>query len=422
MATIPEALAIAIQHHRAGRLQTAEQIYRQVLAVESNHAGAHHLLGVIAAQTGKLDEAVVCWRRSIDLNPDFADVHNNLGNALRDRGKRDEAVACYRRALELEPGFAEAHNNLGVAFKEQGKLEEAVTCYRRALELKPNFAGAHSNLLLALQYFAGVTPAALAEAHAEYDRRHAAPLRGAVAQHENVRGCPGRLRLGFVFRDLRRHPVGYFLVRVLENLDKQQVETVCYSDRIGKDDLRRRLHAAAGQWRDVIGMSDQRLAEQIRADRIDILFDMAGHTARNRLLVFARRPAPVQITWAGYVGTTGLKAMDYLLADRYEVPPGAERHYQERVLRMPEGYVCYDPPGYAPPVGPLPARECGQVTFGCFNNPAKVTPHVIEVWARILRRVPGARLVLKSHGWNEGSVGRRFTEMFVARWHPGPNW
>ena len=135
-----------------------------------------------------------------------------------------------------------------------------------------------------------------------------------------------------------------------------------------------RLQAAATQWRDVFGMSDQRLAEQIRADRIDILFDLAGHTAHNRLLVFARKPAPIQVTWAGYVGTTGLKAMDYLLADRYEVPPGAERHYQERVLRMPDGYVCYDPPAYAPPVAPLPALDRGQVTFGCFNNPAKITP------------------------------------------------
>ncbi len=449
MATIPEALAIAVQHHRAGRLQAAEQIYRQVLAVEPNHAGAHHLLGVIAAQTGKLDEAIVYWRRSIELNPDYAEVynnlgdalrvqgkveeaiaccgralaldpnsagaHNNLGNALRDRGKPDEAVACYRRALALKPDFAEAHNNLGVVLKNQGNLHEAVACYRRALELKPAFAGAHSNLLMALQYFADVTPAALAEAHAEFDRQHAAPLRGAFAQYENGRACPGRFRVGFVSRDLGRHPVGYYLVCVLENLDKQQIEIVCYSDRMGKDDLTRRLQAAATQWREVIGMSDQRLAEQIRADRIDILFDLAGHTARNRLLVFARQPAPVQISWAGYVGTTGLKAMDYLLADRYEVPPGAERHYQERVLRMPQGYVCYDPPAYAPPVAPLPARERGQVTFGCFNNPAKVTPQVIEVWARILRRVPDARLVLKFNGWNEGSVARRFAEMFAAR-------
>ena len=237
------------------------------------------------------------------------------------QGKLDEAVACCRRALELKPDFAEAHSNLGNALQDQGKLDEAVACYRRALELKPDFAEAHSNLLLALQYCPGVTPAALAEAHAEYDRRHAASLRGALAQHENVRDRHGRLRLGFVSPDLGRHPVGYFLVRVLENLSHERHETICYSDRIVKDDLTHRLQAAATQWRDVIGMSDQRLAEQIRADRIDILFDLAGHTAHNRLLVFARKPAPIQITWIGYEGDDRLGG-DGLPACRSPRGPG----------------------------------------------------------------------------------------------------
>jgi predicted O-linked N-acetylglucosamine transferase (SPINDLY family) len=255
----------------------------------------------------------------------------------------------------------------------------------------------------------------LAEAHARYDRQHAAPLRGAIARHENVDARPGSLRLGFVSPDLGKHPVGYFLVQLLENIDRKQHATICYSDRIGKDDLTHRLQSAASQWRDVIGMSDQRLAEQIHADRIGVLFDMAGHTAHNRLLVFARKPAPIQVTWAGYVGTTGLKVMDYLLADRYEVPPGAERHYQERVLRMPEGYVCYDPPIDAPAVASLPALNRGEMTFGCFNNPAKITRQVIDIWARILRRLPGAQLVLKYKGWNDSGVARRFTEMFASQ-------
>ena len=245
--------------------------------------------------------------------------------------------------------------NLGNVYREQGDPEEAVACFRRALELKPDYAVAHSNLLFTLQYCTGVTPAALADAHAEYDRLHAAPLSGAIPPHENVRDPRRRPRLGFVSPDLGRHPVGYFLVRVLENLSQDQHETICYSDRTIKDEMTHRLQAAAVCLRDVFGTTDQRLADEIRADRIDILFDLAGHTAHNRLLVFARKPAPIQVTWAGYVGTTGLKAMDYLLADRYEVPPGVERHYRERVLRMPDGYVCYDPPAYAPPVTPLPA-------------------------------------------------------------------
>ena len=383
--------------------------------MKPDYAEAHSNLGVAFQQQGKLDDAIACCRRALELKPDFAVANNNLGNALKDQGKLDEAVACYRQALELAPDYAEAHNNLGNVLKDQGKMDEAVACYRRALELKPEYAVAHSNLLFALEYCQGVTPDALAEAHAEYDRRHAAPLRPST-EWTKVRSTavPARLRLGFVSPDLGRHPVGYSLARVLENLDREQQETIVYSDRVAKDDLTQRLQAAATQWRDVFGIRDQQLAEQIRADCIDVLFDLAGHTAHNRLLVFARKPAPIQVTWAGYVGTTGLKAMDYLLADRYEVPPGAERHYQERVLRMPDGYVCYDPPLYAPPVTPLPALEHGQVTLGCFNNPAKITPQAIEVWARILRRLPEARLVLKFKGWNDDGVARRFSEMFVA--------
>ncbi len=340
------------------------------------------------------------------------EAHNNLGIAFKDQGKLDEAVDCCHRAVELKPDYARAHANLGNAFYGQGRLEEAVACYRRALDLKPDDAGVHSNLLFALHYFNGVTAASLAEAHAAYDRRHAASLYGAATQHECLRDRPDLLRLGFVSHDLGRHPVGYFLIAVLENLNQSNLETICYSDRMVKDDLSLRLQAAATHWHDVVGITDERLAEQIRADRIDILFDLAGHTAGNRLLLFARKPAPIQVTWAGYVGTTGLRTMDYLLADCYEVPPGSERHYQEQVLRMPDDYVCYAPPGDAPAVARLPALERGHVTLGCFNNPAKVTRHAIEVWAKILRRLPGARLVLKYKGCNDRGNARRFGEMF----------
>ena len=448
MATTPRPLTIALQHHQAGRLQLAEQIYRQILAVEPNHADALHLLGVIQAQTGnhqraieyircalvlrpdwaeaqanlgnalreqgQSNEAVPFLRRAIELKPDFAEAHNSLGLALKDRGKLDEAVTCYRRALKLNPDFVRAYTNLGVAFWDQGKLGEAVRFLRRAVELKPDYAYARSNLLLTLHYCAGITLAALAEAHAEYDRQHAVPLRVAFAHHDNVRDRHGRLRLGFVSPDLGRHPVGYYLVRVLENISPEEHETFAYSDRIIKDDLTRRLQTAATHWRDVLGISDQRLAEQIRADQIDILFDLAGHTAHNRLLVFARKPAPMQIAWIGYEGTTGLAAMDYLLADRDVVPEGNRQYYREHVLRMPDGYLCYDPPQEAPQVGALPSLRKGYVTFGSLNNLAKITPEVVAVWAKILRRATTAKLILKYRGLGDPTVKRRYLNLFAA--------
>ena len=290
--------------------------------------------------------------------------------------------------------------------KEQGNLDEAAAAHRRALELNPNHAVAHGNLLLDLQYRDGMTLSELAAAHAEFNRLHAAPLRAAWRPREKgdrhhlceapsgpfrqgaVPFLARRLRVGFVSPDFGRHPAGYLLIRPLENLDRGQCETDLLFRPADQDELATRFHAAAAVWRDVVGLNDEQLAEQIRADRIDVLFDLAGHTSRNRLLAFARKPAPIQITWLGYEGTTGLEAMDYILADRYTIPPGSEPYYRERVLRMPDGYVCYDPPSDSPEPGPLPAMQNGYVRFGSFNNLAKITPQVVEVWAKVLNRVP----------------------------------
>ena len=397
-----------------GRLDEAIADFQRAVQIEPDNAVAHGNLGLALTIQGRLDEAIVCCRRYVELKPDAAEGYSNLGRAWMAQGRIEEALACCRRALEIKPDLVQALLNLGVALQSQGQPAQAVACCRRALELKPEYAEAHSNLLYTLQYCSGVTPAVLAEAHAEFDRRHAAPLRPAFAPQGNVAEPHRRLRLGFVSPDLGRHPVGYFLVRVLENLGRESQDTVCYSHRIVHDDVTRRFQAAATEWRDVLGLSDQRLAEQIREDRINVLFDLAGHTVRNRLLVFARKPAPIQITWIGYEGTTGLSAMDYLLADRYVVPEGSEHYYREQVLRMPEGYLCYDPPGDAPPVGPLPSLAKGYVTFGSFNNPSKIAPEVVAVWAEILCRLPTARLVMKYSGLGDPAVKGRYLDLFAA--------
>jgi len=396
-----------------GNARDALACYRRALQLKPDYVEVHNNLGNVLRDRGQFDEALACYRRALQLKPDYVEAQTNLGNVFRDRGQLDDAVACYRRALELKPDYAQAHSNLGNALKAQGNLPEALACYLRAIELKPDCAEAHSNLLFALQNQTGVTPAQLAEAHAEYDLRHAAPLR-AVFPPENARKHEGRLRLGFLSPDFRQHPVAYLALRAFENLDAERCETFCYYNEAIRDAFTNRFQAAASHWRDVLGMSDQGLAEQIRADRIDILYDLAGHSGGNRLLVLARKPAPIQVSWVGYPGSSGLRAVDYMMADRYEVPPGAERHYPERLLRMPDGYVCYDPPDYAPAVTPLPASDRKQVTFACFNNTAKVTPEAVEVWARILRRLPGSRLVLKYKGWNDSGIAWRFAARFAA--------
>ncbi len=397
-----------------GKLDEAAARYQRALHLKPDYAAAHTNLGIVFQHQGKLEAAVACYRRALDRKPDYAEAHVNLASAFKELGKLDEVVAYCQRAVRLKPDYAVAHNNLGNAWKDRGKLDEALACYQRALHLKPDYAAAHSNLLFTMQYRAGVTLSELATIHAEYDRRHAAPLRTAWPLHANDRDPDRRLRVGFVSPDFGRHPVGFLLVRILENLDRSQCATVCYCDRSIQDDLTARFQAAATTWRDVSGWSDQELTDAILTDRIDILFDLAGHTAQNRLLVFARKPAPIQVTWIGYEGTTGLEAIDYILADRFTIPAGHEVWYREQILRMPDGNVCYDPPRAAPEVGPLPAVNNRYIRFGSFNNLAKITPQVIEVWARVLDRVPDSRLVLKYQGLGHESIRRRYRGLFTA--------
>lgn len=394
-----------------GKLEEARRCCERALELNPDYVAAHFNLGNVFKSQGKLSEAVACYRRTLEFDPDYAAAHSNLGNALWSQGKLEEAVVCCRRALELNPDESGAHLNLGNALKHQGKLSEAVASYERALELNPEFFDAHSSLLMTRQNVAGVSLEELFEAHSDFERRYAAPLRADWKPHDIVRDPDRPLRLGFLSPDFGRHPVGYFLIRVLENLERREAQTNCYSDGTNRDELTARFQTAAANWQETVGWSDERLAQQIRDDKIDILFDMAGHTARNRLLVFARKPAPIQITWLGYEGTTGLTAMDYILADHHEIPAQSEKFYCEKVLRMRDGYVCYDPPAYAPPVSGLPAEEDRLVTFGSFNNPAKITDQVIEVWGKILARAPLSRLVLKYKGMSDSSIAGRFAEM-----------
>jgi predicted O-linked N-acetylglucosamine transferase (SPINDLY family) len=397
------------------RLDEAEAAFRRALAADPRLAEAEIHLGIVLAALDRRDEAVAAYRRALAIEPTCVEAENNLAGVLESLNRLDEAEAAARRALAIEPDRAVAACTLASILQAQGRLEEAVAMYRRALDHDLDVAFAHSKALFCEQYHPGVTLAGLAESHARWDRRHAAPLHATWRPHAGTRDPDRPLRLGFVSNDFGRHPVGYFLVRTLEALaGDRSCETFGYSDRIVVDDLTRRIAAACGTWRETRPLTDEALAEQVRADRIDVLVDLAGHTG-HRLLVFARKPAPLQATWIGYVGTTGMAAMDVLIADRFHVPPGSDAHYCERVIRLPDGYVCYDPPADAPDVGPSPALGHGYVTFGCFNNSAKIHPEVVALWAEILRRVPRSRLILRSRWLDDARTREQYRAWFAAR-------
>ncbi len=384
---------MAVSHHGAGRLSQARSLYQGILHIAPQHPTALHLLGVLSHQEGRNDDSLKWISEALAVQPDFPDALNNHGIVLQELGRMDEAVGSYQKALALTPGFAWCHNNLGNALKELGRLEEAMASFREALRLKPHFPVAHNNLVYTRQFQPGVTAEELKELHVGWDHRHAASLRDQWPDHGNDPDPDRPLRIGMVSPNLGRHPVGYFLIRLFEN-KPDDLEFLCYSDR-KPDNLTERFKKASDGWLEIGGMPDATLAHRIRSDRVDILFHLAGHTSGNRLLTLARKPAPIQISWVGYAGTTGLEAMDYLISDRFHTPEGQDIGFTERLIRMPDSYICYAPPPYAPPVGPPPFETNGHVTFGFFGTPAKINNSVLAAWSKILQEVPGSRLVLK---------------------------
>jgi predicted O-linked N-acetylglucosamine transferase (SPINDLY family) len=393
-----------------GRLEAAAECYGQALRLKPGYAEAHSNLGNVFKDRGDLDKAESCYRRALELNPDYALAHYNLGLVCQDQGNLDEAVASYRQAVRLEPGYAEAHNNLGNALKDRGDLDEAIACFRRAGERKPDVCTAHSNLLYTLLFHCNSDARAIFEGHRLWNRRFAEPLATLVQPHLNDRSSNRRLRVGYVSPDFRDHAQSFFITPLLSAHDQKNFEIYCYADVARPDEVTARLRPLANGWRDIAGLADEQVARLIRQDRIDILVDLTMHMAGNRLLVFARKPAPVQITWLAYPGTTGLSTIDYRLTDPYIDPPGLhDDDYSEESVRLPDTFWCYDPLASEPAPSALPALENGCITFGCLNNFCKVNDSVLKLWAQVLKAVHESRLFLLVP---EGSA-RRHTWEFL---------
>jgi predicted O-linked N-acetylglucosamine transferase (SPINDLY family) len=350
----------------------------------------------------------------LEIAPDSVPAFLALATVLLNAGRMDDACAALRQGLNVAPDSPVLAECLAQALRDQGQIDAALAEYRRTVDLHPELPTLHSGYLHSMLYDPRATEASLLAAHAAWDQVHAAPLRAEWQEWSNVRDPDRPLRLGFVSADFTFHPVGCFLAAVLDPLAGRGWETICYSSGLRDDLMTAQLRAAAGRWRSVQSLSDERLAERIRDDQVDILFDLSGHGPLNRLGTLARKPAPVQVAWIGYRGTTGVGAIDYLLADANLVPVGSDLHYREQVVRLPETAMCFSPPIDAPEVGPLPARTQGHVTFGSFNAPAKINLPQVALWAELMRRVPGSRLVLKHRGFDDPGAARRYREAFAA--------
>jgi predicted O-linked N-acetylglucosamine transferase (SPINDLY family) len=410
--TYPEALSNLSNALRLkGDIEGAIAAARQALALRPNYAPAYNNLGTALHETGGADEAIAAYRQAVALDPNSVLSLYNLGSALQDCGNLEEAIGFYRRALTLKEDFAEAHGNLGNALKEMGRIEDALAAYRRALALKTETKAAN-NLLFGLHFHPDWAPKEILEEHLRWNRVYAEPAAGSILPHENDRSPERRLRVGFVSPDLNVHPVGRFLLPLLENLDREVFEVFCYSDVRRPDEMTGRLKAQTNVWRNILFLPDEDAARKIRADKIDILVDLVMHADGSRLLTFARKPAPVQVTYLAYCSTTGLRTMDCRLSDPYLDPVGTDESvYTEKTVRLPHTYWCYRAPDDSPEVGPLPARTSGQITFGCLNNFGKVSEPTLRTWCSLLGEFPGSRVMVYSR---EGAHRQRTIDL-VAR-------
>lgn len=380
--TIDAAFQLALKNFSAGQLSAAEEICRRIVSLDPGNAETYCLFGVIARQSGK----------------------EELGLEL------------IRKAIRADPAMAEAHYNLGIVLVMRGLMEEALASFARALALKPDYAEAYSNKLMASHYLASYTPAEIHAEHLGFAARFEAPLKPSWQPHGNTRDPERRVKIGYLSPDFCEHSVAYFIEPVLARHDRSQVEIFCYYNHTYHDAVTRRIMDSVDHFLPCREMSDDQLAARIRADGIDILVDLAGHTSDNRLPMLARKPAPVQVTWIGYPNTTGLTAVDYRLTDAQADPEGqTEQWHSETLVRLPDCFLCYAPPADCPEITALPVGEAGRITFASFNNLSKINEQVVRVWAEILHRLPTACLLIKGSLANDQSLHERLLRMFVGQ-------
>jgi len=434
--------------HRQGEHQEAEASLRRALELESQSGEMLSNLGMVLRAQGRKAEAVEIYRAAFAQSPRDPVILTNLGNALIDLSHYDEAITYFREAIAIAPDYAEAHYNwgvahlraerfhaaaekfsdvlaknpnfpeaassLGTALHDLGRIEEAIDAFRRALLLAPGEKDVHSQLLFSLLHSPEITPQQVFTEHLVWARTHSAGIDLGVSAHRNSPDPERRLRVGYVSGDFRHHSVAQFVEPVLARHDRDRVEIFCYSNVAHVDGITERLRRSADHWREVSSQSDDSVAELIHSDGIDVLVDLSGHTKYNRLLVFARKPAPVQASWLGYLNTTGLSAIDYRITDHCTGPEGLlGALHCERLVRMPDCQWCYQPPLGCPEVTSPPSTHGSPLTFGAFHSLPKIGPQVIALWCRLLEHCPDARLLIAGLGL--GSMRDEYLSRFSVR-------
>ncbi|CAN2039400.1 protein O-GlcNAc transferase [Candidatus Magnetomoraceae bacterium gMMP-15] len=423
--SILTAFTLAVEYQRSGKLKKAEDLYLQILKQDTLNfvhsrvglappikAAVYSNLGAVLMEQGMFEAAHRHYNKALNLKPNSAKIYNNIGLNFMQQCEFVKSCIYYKKALNLVPDYAEAHSNLAGALTKIGELNRAVKHYRTAINLKPDYLKAQSDLLFCLNYTLYGTEKIYNE-HKLWGKSQ--DYLCCNIFNANTPDPERPIRIGYVSPDFRRHPVAFFFEPILENHDPEKIETVSYSDAAYPDNVTKRLESLSNLWINTCGMTDKQLADRIQYDGIDILVDLAGHTAKNRLLVFARKPAPIQVTYLGYPNTTGLSAIDYRITDSYADPPGKiEKYHTEKLIRLSGSFFCYRPPDEDISVSSLPAFKKGCITFGSFQNFAKCS-NILDLWIKILQKLPNSRFIIQSEPFKDKNISLKFKEFFAQK-------
>ncbi len=392
---VPALNNLGLVYKETGRIADAKTQYQKALEINPEYAQAYCNLGMAYEAEGNFVDAEIALLNALKYQPNFAEALNNLGIVYKSQWRLQDAEAYLKQAVAAKPDYVEAYSNLGSTLKDAGKLTEAEEAYRKALALNPNYYQAMSNLLFCLTHNAEIDKVSLYAEHVQFGHQFEAPLKAKWQAHTLDKTPTRTLNIGFVSADLRAHAVAYFIEPIIVHLSNYpHLNLFAYANSLTHDNVSQRLQAHFKTWRNVARLSDDALAETIRNDQIDILIDLSGHTAGHRLLTFARKPAPIQASWIGYPGTTGLTAMDYFLADKYLLPPNQlDDQFTEKLVQLPAS-APFMPQEDAPPVNALPALQNGYITFGSFNRPSKLSQTVISLWAELMHAVPNSKILM----------------------------
>ena len=395
-----------------GETVESQQAFQRAIAIDPDSPQHHYNYGNLLQMCCDYDGAIAQYQQALQLDPTLSAAHNNLGNVYKLQGKLRLAQEAFETAIRHQPNSPDPLNNLGNVQVAAGDIDAAIVSYREAIKRHPKFVDAYSNLVYALNYPSHIPEAEIFAQHREWSERFEWPV--AVDQRPPRPPLNGRkLRIGYISGDFRRHSVAFFFEPLLEAHDRSQVEIFCYANIRFSDDVTQRIMQQC-HWRPITGLDDNQAAALIRKDRIDVLVDLSGHTDGNRLLIFARRPAPLQLTWLGYPNTTGLNSIDYRLIDAITDPPGeADTLASEQLYRLPHGFLCYRGYELAPHVLPPPSLRTGYLTFGSFNNLTKVTPDVVALWAKVLQQIPDSRLLMKTNQLEDHDTRERYYQQFA---------